>query len=44
LSAAGVVTDTWEYEAFGDVIGETGTTANDFTYRGEQMDSTLGLR
>ena len=42
--ASGAVTDTWGYDAFGNLIGRTGTTANDFTYRGEQMDPTLGFQ
>ena len=42
--ASGAVTDTWDYDAFGNLISRTGTTANDFTYRGEQMDPTLGFQ
>ncbi|HEY6908475.1 MAG TPA: RHS repeat-associated core domain-containing protein [Myxococcales bacterium] len=34
---AGRVTDTWDYDAFGNTISRTGTTANEFTYRGEQF-------
>jgi len=41
MNAAGTVTDTWDYDAFGNVITRTGTTANDFTYRGERLDSIL---
>jgi RHS repeat-associated protein len=44
MDGSGNVTDTWDYDAFGKVIARTGTTANDFTYRGEQMDSALGLQ
>jgi YD repeat-containing protein len=34
--ASGMVTDTWDYDAFGNVLSRTGTTANAFLYRGEQ--------
>ena len=40
----GAVTDTWEYDAFGTVIGRTGTTANTILYSGEWMDSEQGLQ
>jgi RHS repeat-associated protein len=43
LDGSGNVTDTWDYDAFGNVVARTGSTANSFTYRGEQMDSALGL-
>lgn len=39
----GVVTDTYSYDAFGNVVAQTGTTVNQFLYRGEQFDSSLGL-
>lgn len=42
-NTAGAVTDTYEYDAFGNEITSTGTTANEFLYRGEQYDSDLGL-
>jgi RHS repeat-associated protein len=42
--ASGVVTDTYEYDAFGTVIGRTGTTANSLTYSGEWMDADLALQ
>jgi RHS repeat-associated protein len=41
---AGQVTDTWDYDAFGAVIGRTGATDNPFTYRGEQFDPLTGLQ
>jgi RHS repeat-associated protein len=44
LGSSGNITDTWDYDAFGKVIARTGSTTNDFTYRGEQMDSALGLQ
>jgi RHS repeat-associated protein len=42
-NAAGAVTDTFEYDAFGNAITHTGTTPNNYLYRGEQYDSDLGL-
>src|ERR1700692_4811433 len=42
-NAAGVVTDTYEYDAFGNKINSTGTTPNNYLYRGEQYDSDLGF-
>jgi RHS repeat-associated protein len=42
-NAAGAVTDTYEYDAFGNQIYRSGTTPNNFLYRGEQFDSDLGL-
>jgi RHS repeat-associated protein len=41
--AAGAVTDTYEYDAFGNKINSTGTTPNNYLYRGEQYDPDLGL-
>ena len=42
-NAAGAVTDTYEYDAFGNQIYRSGTTPNNFLYRGEQFDTDLGL-
>jgi len=42
-SMTGAVTDTYEYDAFGNEITHTGTTPNNYLYRGEQYDSDLGL-
>jgi RHS repeat-associated protein len=44
LDGGGNVTDTWDYDAFGNVIARMGTTENNFTYRGEQVDSALKLQ
>jgi RHS repeat-associated protein len=41
-NVSGAVTDTYDYDAFGNVVARTGTTANDYLYRGEQFDSDLG--
>jgi RHS repeat-associated protein len=42
-NSAGAVTDTYEYDAFGNKINSTGTTPNNYLYRGEQYDPDLGL-
>lgn len=39
----GAVTDTYTYDAFGNLVSSTGNTVNDFLYRGEQFDSFTGL-
>ena len=38
-----IVTDTYDYDAFGNKINSTGSTPNNFLYRGEQYDPDLGL-
>jgi RHS repeat-associated protein len=42
-NAAGTVTDTYEYDAFGHTLTTSGTTPNNYLYRGEEYDSDLGL-
>jgi len=42
-NAAGAVTDTYEYDAFGVTLSHTGTMPNNYMYRGEQYDPDLGL-
>ena len=42
-NASGTVTDTYNYDAFGNKISSTGSTPNNYLYRGEQYDSDLGL-
>jgi RHS repeat-associated protein len=37
------ITDTYEYDAFGNLLNKTGTTPNNYLYRGEQYDPDLGL-
>ena len=42
-NSAGSVTDTYEYDAFGNALQTSGSTPNNYLYRGEQYDSDLGL-
>ncbi len=42
-NAAGTITDTYTYDAFGMQIARTGTTPNVFQFSGEWLDSNLGL-
>jgi len=39
----GVITDTYEYDAFGILISNSGFSSNKYLYAGEQFDETLGL-
>jgi RHS repeat-associated protein len=41
--AAGTVTDTYDYDAWGNAVSITGSTLNVYLYRGEQYDPDLGL-
>jgi RHS repeat-associated protein len=40
---AGTVTDTCNYDAFGNKLTSTGSTPNNYLYRGEQYDPNLNL-
>jgi RHS repeat-associated protein len=42
-NSSGAVTDTYDYDAFGNLLNKTGTTPNNYVYRGEQYDQDLGL-
>lgn len=42
-NSAGAVTDTYDYDAFGNLINSTGTTPNNYLFAGEQYDPALGL-
>jgi RHS repeat-associated protein len=37
------MTDEYEYDAYGNSFTKSGTTPNNYLYRGEQYDSDLGL-
>ena len=39
----GTVTDTYDYDAWGNAVNTTGSTPNVYLYRGEQYDPDLGL-
>jgi RHS repeat-associated protein len=43
MNGAGTVTDTYDYDAFGNVMASTGTTANVYRYQGEALDTETGL-
>jgi RHS repeat-associated protein len=40
---AGASTDTYQYDAFGNTLGTTGSTPNTFLFSGEKSDSALSL-
>ncbi len=40
---SGKITDTYSYDAFGNLLKSTGRTSNNYRYCGEQFDSTTGL-
>jgi RHS repeat-associated protein len=42
-NAVGTVTDTYTYDAFGNLIATTGTTPNVYLFAGEQFDQNLGF-
>jgi RHS repeat-associated protein len=42
-SAAGAVTDTYSYDAFGGLLTRTGNTQNSYMFAGEQYDIDLNL-
>ena len=39
----GSVTDTYAYDAFGNLIAKTGTTDNPFLFTGQQYDANIGF-
>jgi uncharacterized protein RhaS with RHS repeats len=38
---AGALTDTYQYDAFGNELGRTGVTENNYLFAGEQFDESL---
>lgn len=42
-NAAGAVTDTYAYDAYGNDAGTTGSTANDHRFAGQRLDPATGL-
>ncbi len=42
-NSSGAVTDTYDYDAFGNLINSTGTTPNNYLFAGEQYDPALSL-
>ena len=42
-NSTGAVTDTYDYDAFGNLINSTGSTPNNYLFAGEQFDPALGL-
>jgi RHS repeat-associated protein len=41
--STGAVIDTYDYDAWGNTVNATGTTPNEYLFRGEQFDTDLGL-
>ena len=41
--AAGNVTDRYDYDAFGNVLSQAGSTPNSYLYGGQQLDPNLGF-
>lgn len=41
-NSSGAATDTYTYDAFGSLIGSTGTTTNEFLFAGYQFDVATG--
>ncbi|PQQ65387.1 RHS repeat domain-containing protein [Acetivibrio saccincola] len=37
------ITDTYTYDAFGNIISSTGNTVNEFLFTGEQYDANIGF-
>jgi RHS repeat-associated protein len=42
-SSTATVTDTYDFDAFGNLISSTGSTPNNYLFAGEQFDSALGI-
>ncbi len=37
------ISDTYTFDSFGIVLGQTGSTENNYLYAGEQLDATIGF-
>ncbi len=42
-NSAAAASDAYRYDAFGNILASTGSTANDYLFAGEQKDPALGL-
>ena len=42
-NTAGAVTDSYDYDAFGNIVKQTGSTPNTYLFAGEQYDPALAL-
>ena len=42
LTSAGAVTNTYAYDAFGDLVASTGSLTNNYRHQGEQYDPDIG--
>ena len=42
-NSAGAVTDRYDYDAFGNLINQIGSTPNVYLFAGEAYDAALGL-
>ena len=43
FDSTGAITDTYDYDAFGNLINSTGSTPNNYLFAGEQFDPALNL-
>ncbi|XCN75437.1 MAG: RHS repeat-associated core domain-containing protein [Candidatus Electrothrix aestuarii] len=43
VNSSGAVTDSYDYDAFGNLLNSSGSTENDFLYTGEQFDPNAGF-
>ena len=41
-NAAGNLTDSYSYDAFGNLVGSSGSTSNSYLFAGEQLDAATG--
>ncbi|HEY2116916.1 MAG TPA: RHS repeat-associated core domain-containing protein, partial [Candidatus Angelobacter sp.] len=43
MDSTGAITDTYDYDAFGNLLSQTGTTPNNYLFASEQFDPVLGI-